>query len=155
MDEVGDFWRGFLSTLPAGSTFRDRGYEAWSFGDGPEMADRLGGLVLAGRKTATCSALWELEAEGEPVARPGEKSIILDGRGEPLCVIETTEVEVRRFDEVDEAFAREEGEGDLSLAYWREAHRRFFAGTLPEIGHRFSNDMPLVCERFRVIYRQG
>ncbi len=155
MDEVGDFWRGFLSTLPAGSAFRDRGCEAWSFGDGPEMADRLGGLVLAGRKTATCSALWELEAEGEPVARPGEKSIILDGRGEPLCVIETTGVEVRRFDEVGEAFAREEGEGDLSLAYWREAHRRFFARTLPEIGHRFSEDMPLVCERFRVIYEQS
>ncbi|CAA9414477.1 MAG: hypothetical protein AVDCRST_MAG22-2125 [uncultured Rubrobacteraceae bacterium] len=74
-------------------------------------------------------ALWEFEAGGEPVARPGERSIILDGRGEPLCVVETTEVEVRRFDEVDEEFARDEGEGDLSLAYWREAHRRFFAGT--------------------------
>lgn len=155
MGEVGGFWQDFLSTLPAGSPTREEGYEAWSFGDGPEMADRLGGLVLAGWKTATCSALWELEAEGGQMARPGEKSVILDGGGEPLCVIETTEVAVRRFDEVDEVFAREEGEGDRSLAYWRGAHRRFFAGTLPEIGHRFSDDMPLVCERFRVIYRQG
>jgi uncharacterized protein YhfF len=147
-----DLWRAYLSTLPAGSPLRDQGCEAWSFGDGPEMADRLGGLVLAGRKTATCSALWELEAEGEPVPRPGEVSIVLDGTGEPLCIIETTEVEVRRFDEVDEAFARDEGEGDRSLAYWREAHRGFFSRTLPGIGRRFSEDMPLVCERFRVIY---
>lgn len=66
--------------------------------------------------------------------------------------METTHVEVRRFDEVDEAFARDEGEGDLSLAYWRGAHRWFFAGTLPGIGRRFSEYMPLVCERFRVIY---
>ena len=145
-----DLWRGFLLTLPAGSGLPDRGYEAsWSFGDGPEIADRLGGLVLAGRKTATCSALWDLESEGGPAPRPGEMSIVLDGRGGPLCVVVTTEV--RRFDEVDEAFAWDGGEGDRSLAYWREAHRDFFAKTLPGTGRRFSEEMPLVCERLRVI----
>jgi len=153
--KVEAYWIVYLQTLPADSPARDEGYEAWSFGEGQEMADRLGGLVLDGLKTATCSALWELEAEGGQMPRAGEKSIILDGRGEPLCVIETTEVEVRRFDEVDGTFARDEGEGDRSLAYWREAHRRFFAGTLPEIGRRFSEGMPLVCERFRVIYEQS
>lgn len=152
-DTVGAYWRAYLATLPDDSPVRDEGYEAWSFGNGLPMADELGALVLAGQKTATCSALWELEAEGETVARPGGKSIILGGNGEPLCIVETTEVAVRRFDEVDEAFAREEGEGDRSLEYWRGAHRSFFAGTLTEIGRRFSEDMPLVCERFRVIYR--
>ena len=153
--EVEDLWRAYLMTQPDDSPARDEGYEAWSFGDGPQMADRLGSLVRGGRKTATCSALWELEAEGEPAAQPGEKSVILNGKGEPLCIIETTEVEVRRFDEVDGRFARDEGEGDGSLEYWQVAHRRFFSRTLPEIGHRFSEDMPLVCERFRVIYRQN
>ncbi len=116
------------------------------------MADELGSLVLEGRKTATCSALWELEVEDEPLARPGERSVILNGKDEPLCIIETTEVTVRRFDEVDESFAYQEGEGDRSLEYWREAHRRFFARTLPGIWRRFAEDMPLVCERFRVIH---
>jgi len=119
------------------------------------MADGLGGLVLTGRKTATCSARRELEAEGGRMPRPGERSIALGGRGEPLRVVETTEVEVRRFCDAGETFAREEGEGDLSLAYWREAHRRFFALTLPAIGRRFAEDMPLVCERFRVINEEG
>lgn len=151
--KVEDFWLAYLERLPGDSPAQDEGYEAWSFGDGPEMADELGALVLAGQKTATCSALWELEADGEPPARPGEKSVILDGKDEPLCIIETTEVEIRRFDEVDEQFAREEGEGDCSLEYWREAHRRFFARTLPRIGRHFAEDMPLVCERFCVIYR--
>lgn len=36
---------------------------AWSFGSSPEQADRLLELVLAGRKTATASVLWEYEAE--------------------------------------------------------------------------------------------
>ena len=151
-NKVEAYWRAYLDALPANSPARAGAYEAWSFGDGPKMADELGSLVLEGRKTATCSALWELEVEGGPLARPGERSVILDGKDEPLCIIETTEVTVRRFDEVDESFAYQEGEGDRSLEYWREAHRRFFARTLPGIGRRFAEDMPLVCERFRVIH---
>ncbi len=54
--------------------------------------------------------------------------------------------------EVDASFARDEGEGDLSLAYWRAAHERYFTRALPRIGRSFAPDMPLVCERFRVIY---
>ena len=71
---------------------------------------------------------------------------MLDGRGEPRCVIETTEVTYRRFGEVDAAFAHEEGEGDRSLAYWREAHRRYFGRQ-----GKFSEDMMLMCERFRLV----
>jgi len=61
-------------------------------------------------------------------------------------------VEVRPYDDVDERFAHEEGEGDRSLEYWRKAHWRFFSRTLPGIGKKPSLDMPLVCERFRVIH---
>ena len=78
---------------------------------------------------------------------------MLDGSGKPLCIIETTEVEVRPYEEVDASFACEEGEGDRSLKYWREAHWRFFSRTLPNIGREPAPDMPLVCERFRVIHR--
>jgi len=66
-------------------------------------------------KTATCSSLWEWEAEGNPVPEPGLITIVLDGRGEPLCIVETVEVTVRKYNEVDANFARDEGEGDLSL----------------------------------------
>jgi uncharacterized protein YhfF len=81
----------------------------------------------------------------------GLKTIVLDGQGEPLCIVETTEVVVRPYQEVDASFAYEEGEGDRSLEYWRDAHWRFFSRTLPTIGREPTVDMPLVCERFRVI----
>ena len=71
---------------------------------------------------------------------------MLDGRGEPRCVIESTEVSYRRFDQVDAAFARDEGEGDRSLAHWRDAHRRYFG----RLG-KFHDDMMLMCERFRLV----
>jgi uncharacterized protein YhfF len=41
----------------------------------------------------------------------GLKTIVLDGSGDPLCIVETTEVQVRPYDEVDARFAYEEGGG--------------------------------------------
>jgi len=118
-----------------------RGLRAFAFGDGPELADELLGLVIRGIKTATCST------EDEPnTSTPGERWIVRDGHGEPRCVIETTEVSYRRFDEVDANFAFEEGEGDRSLDYWRKAHRVYFARQ-----GKFSEDMMLMCERFRLV----
>jgi len=147
------YWQGYLATLPADSPIHDEEYMAEGWGDSPRLADELGALIVAGTKTATCSALWEYETEKEPLPESGVKIIVLDGNGDPLCIVETTEVEVRSYGEVDAQFAYEEGEGDRSLEYWRDAHWRFFSRTLPEIGREPSMDMPLVCERFRVIYK--
>ncbi|PXM28036.1 ASCH domain-containing protein, partial [Klebsiella variicola] len=44
------------------------------------------------------------------------------------------------------AFARKEGEGDLSLEYWKREHQRFFSCE----GH-FSEDMELIAEEFEVV----
>ena len=118
-----------------------RSLRSFAFGDGPELADELLELVLKGIKTATCST------EDDPnTSTAGERWIVLDGSGTPRCVIETTEVTYRRFGEVDAAFAHDEGEGDRSLAYWQQAHRNYFG----RLG-RFSEDMMLMCERFRLV----
>lgn len=117
------------------------------------MADELGALIVQGAKTATCSALWEWEAEGESPPETGAITIVLNGRGQPIGIVESAEVAIRKYNEVRADFARDEGEGDLSLRYWRQAHREFFSRALLEIGKEFSEDMPLVCERFRLIYK--
>jgi uncharacterized protein YhfF len=147
------YWRSYVDTLPVNSSARDEQYVAEGWGDSPEMADELGALIASGTKTAACSALWEYEAKGEPLPRVGSKTIVVDGNGNPLCIVEMTEVEVVPYDRVDAHFACEEGEGDRSLAYWRDAHWRFFSRTLPNVGREPTSEMPLVCERFRVIYR--
>ncbi len=40
----------------------------------------------------------------------GAKTIVLDGNGNPLCIIETIEMLIRAFNEVDAKFAYKEGE---------------------------------------------
>lgn len=151
-ETVEAYWDSFLAALPADSPYRNAPYIAEGWGDGPELADELGALIAAGIKTAACSAVWEWEAEGRLWPALGFLTIVLDGRDQPLCIIETTEVTFKPYNQVDAQLAYEEGEGDRSLAYWREAHRRYFTRTLSKIGREFSEEMPLVCERFRVIY---
>jgi uncharacterized protein YhfF len=129
-DPIEVFWRSDLETFPSDSPIRNEQYGVERFGDSPQMADKFGALVVSGTKTATCSAFWEWEAEGSTSPEIGQKSIVLSGNGDPLCIIETSEVKVRPYNEVDARFAYEEGEGDRSLEYWREAHRRFFSRTL-------------------------
>jgi uncharacterized protein YhfF len=124
---------------------------AWSFGATPEQADALLALVLEGTKTATASALWDFESDGEPLPEPGTLGIVLDGAGHPRALIETTDVAVVPFDEVDEEHAFHEGEGDRSLGHWREVHERFFTDHA-EHERGFAPDMPVVLERFRVLY---
>jgi len=153
-ESVETYWQAFLSTLPASSPYRQKNYFPEGWGDSPQMADELGALIAAGVKTATCSALWEWQAEGETPPEPGFLTIVLDGQGEPLGIVETVEVTLRSYNEVDAQFAYDEGEGDRSLAYWRDAHKSFFSRSLPKIGMEFHEEMPLVCERFRLIYKK-
>ena len=117
------------------------GQEAFAFGDGPALADELGALVVAGRKTATCWAA----VQGNPT-HVGKRMVMLDGQGRGWAVLETLELARLRFDEVDADHARDEGEGDLSLEDWRAGHQDYFTreGT-------FAPDMPLWCERFKVV----
>lgn len=150
---IESYWQAFQDQLPAESPYRGRGYVAEGWGDSPALADELGALIAAGTKTATCSALWEWEADGEALPAAGLLTVVLDGADRPLCIVETTEVTVRRYCDVDAPFAHAEGEGDRSLAYWRAAHWRFFGRTLGRVGREPTEEMPLVCERFRVIYR--
>ncbi|MDB9527745.1 ASCH domain-containing protein [Oscillatoria sp. CS-180] len=146
------YWQNYLQTMPNRGR-RDQRYLVDQFGDTPELADELGQLVLSNTKTATCSALWEWEAEKSPLPTVGLKTVVLDGADHPICIIETTEVTILTFNEVDARFAYDEGEGDRTLDSWRREHWKYFSRALPRIRKVPSPDMPLVCERFRVLHR--
>jgi uncharacterized protein YhfF len=121
------------------------GAETFVFGDSAELSARLIALVRSGAKTATCGALRDYEAEGEAMPEVGRRDIALDWDGTPALVVETTSVEIRRFDEVGAEFALAEGEND-SLEGWRADHRAYF-----ERGGGWSPDLVVVCERFRLV----
>jgi uncharacterized protein YhfF len=152
-EQLEQYWQAYLAKLPNPTSSLGT-YEASQFGDHSDLADKLGNLILKGVKTATCSALWEWEVEGSELPRVGSKTIVLDSNDSPLCVIETIEVVIRAFNEVDARFAYEEGEDDRSLESWRKEHWNYFSRVLPEIAKKPAPEMLLVCERFRVVYKE-
>ncbi|MDR2977807.1 MAG: ASCH domain-containing protein [Streptococcaceae bacterium] len=110
-------------------------------------ADELAQLALEGKKTATAGDFSEYIRENSPLPKvDGKYDIVLNSKGEPVCAITTTKVYIVKFNEVSAEHARKEGEGDLTLAYWRQVHEEFFRtfGT-------FRPDMDIVCEEFQVI----
>lgn len=151
-EHLGRYWQTYIAGLPD-TALSDDSYEAHQFGDSSTLADELSSLILKGTKTATCSALWEWEAEGIQLPEIGTKTIVLDGNSNPTCIIETTEIVICPFNEMDAQFAYEEGENDRSLESWRKEHWQYFLRVLPEIGKKPTPEMLLVCERFRVVYK--
>ncbi len=139
-DAVELFWAEYAAVSGATGP-----YAAWGFGDDekPELMTKLGLLVRDGPKRATTSLVADYGA-GEPLPRPGDHSVILDGEGCPMCIIRTASVEIRSFGEVDEAFAWDEGEGDRTLAEWRRGHLWYFNS----VGASVSDESPVVLERF-------
>ena len=123
---------------------------AWSFGDSPELADELLGLVVQGKKTATSSLYDEYVDSDEVLPSRGDLSIILDSEGTPTVLIKTVEVQVVPFGEVTESQAAAEGEGDQTLESWRADHRRYWQRSGTEV----SDDTQVVWERFKILYHR-
>jgi uncharacterized protein YhfF len=144
------FWEAFAAG--AGSDATSRLYEVFHFDDNERTANALADLVLSGQKRATPQASVGFEARHRPIPKPRDLSVVTRWDGQPVCVIETTRVDIHPYDEVDEAFAAAEGEGDRSLRYWREAHWQFFSRECQRIGRTPDMRMPVVCERFDVVH---
>jgi uncharacterized protein YhfF len=123
-----------------------------SLGDSPELSERLLRLIRRGQKTATASLVWEWQAEGQTLPVAGDLAIVLDWNQEATMVIEYVDVQVKPFCEVTSDFAGEEGEGDRTLDSWRQGHWAFFTRACAELDRIPSENMPVVCARFRIAF---
>ena len=147
-----EFWESFARTREVDPT--PRYLEAFYFDDNEPSANELAKLVFDGRKRATAALLWVHDSENKRIPEPGDLSIVTDFSGTEVCVIETTRVDIVPFSGVSEEFAATEGEGDGSLTYWRRAHEAFFGRECKRIERAPEPSMPVVCERFEVVFKR-
>lgn len=144
----GEFWAAYL----AQAGHRDGPHSTWYFADNPQDADELLALVVEGNKRATAALAWAYAYDNEPLPEPGDRHVVTSFSGEPGCVIRTTAVEVVPYDSVSPEFAAAEGEGDLSLAYWREVHWPYFVRECERVEREPTQAMPVVCHRFELVF---
>ena len=148
---VNEFWENFLKETNRG---RDTSYiDCFHFELTEKWANELLRLVLIGQKQATSSSLLAYQIEGDRIPEPGDLSIVTDWDGVPRCVIETTNVTILPFKDITYDICRREGEDD-SLESWRKGHIGFFTSEGKELGYTFTEDMPVIFEDFRVIYKR-
>src|SRR5579859_2195801 len=126
-------------------------YEAFYFGNTESSANSLADLVVKGEKTATSSLLWTLEQENRPMLQVGDYSIVTTWDKAPVCIVETIELSIVPFKDVDAQFAYDYGEGDRTLAWWKEHIWDYYAQECAAIGRQATEDMPILCERLRVV----
>jgi len=149
------FLESYLETLPESERGGFSSFSAEHFCADEEGANTCAALVHRGVKVATCSMKHWYEVEGLPRPEVGHLMVVLTWSGEPSSIIEVLEVSECRFRDIDAEWALAEGEGDRTLESWRQGHRAFFEKECEGIGKPFTEEILLVQERFRVVYRAG
>ncbi len=150
---IDPFWQEYLLTLPE-SERSQRYFEAVSWGNSAELADSIASLIAAGIKTTTSSLLWEQQRENWADEQPGDRSIVLDSTNTPVCIIETVQVFIKPFDQVDAEFVYNYGEGDRTLGFWNVNMWEYYSQECEALGRPAQKDMPLICQVFKLIYKR-
>ncbi|MGH6894322.1 MAG: ASCH domain-containing protein [Dongiaceae bacterium] len=144
------FWREAVAATSELNP--DTEFAVWSFGDNQELCDHVLAETLAGRNRGTASLKGDYEGERGRLPQVGDVAIVTDWAGAPRAVLVTRRIDIRRYADIDEDFARAEDYVTDPLNEWREVHWAYFSRCCAELGRVASLDMPIVCERFELVY---
>src|SRR5512145_3381101 len=100
-ERVAACWRAFCAGIRLSP---ETPYQAWYFGDSPELAHDLAELVLNGPKRATAGLAWLFDDRPDLGPAVDGYSVITEFDGTPRAVIRTTGIERRAFRDVDADF---------------------------------------------------
>jgi uncharacterized protein YhfF len=149
-DQIQAFWLEYQKACQV----QVEGFTATAFGHTRAVADELAALVAEGHKRAHATLERDFEADGDELPRPGDHVVVLDGRGTPRAIVRLIHVERRYFNDIDEEFAFECGEGDRTLAWWLTAYRQDFAERAEVQGFQVGERAVLILEHFERVWPQ-
>jgi uncharacterized protein YhfF len=147
-ERVQQFWDAYAASARVGV----EKFAVVRFGDSENLADELATQVAVGEKRATARLLRDFTELGKPMPKPGDFSVVIDGKSSPRCIVQTLHVDVKTLRDVDESFAWDEGGGDRSLEWWRSAHARYFKRQGAREGFAVEDGTEVVLERFEVVW---
>lgn len=146
--DIEPFWLAYQRA----NDVKVEGFSASSLADTRALADELAELVLAGIKRAHATLLRDFQQALDPLPQIGDHLVVLDGAGQPRSIVRCTQVELRHFNQIDETFAFDAGEGDLTLRWWLTAHRQDFAERAEREGFEVDERVELVLEWFERVW---
>ena len=127
---------------------RLNGLRTIEFGTPGPMRERLNALVLEGRKRATAGLLQhDYINQNETIEVVGEELFVLNSSAASVGKVKVIKVEVLRFDDVADDFAKAEGEGDLTGDDFRNSHREYWSS----LGISVEGDTMIVTVYFTLV----
>ena len=117
-----------------------------------EGADYFLDLILDGTKWAASGLAADYTKAGDALPAVGDFWIVLDSQENPACLLRTKAVEKHAFKDVPERIAVAEGDGDLSLAHWREAHRAYFTPFLEHVKIKDLDSAEVITEFYELLF---
>ncbi len=147
------FWNDYLAKLPPNRR-RGKQFVEASFAGRREGTDALIHLYRLGKKTAGSSLIKDFEFEGDPLPKVGNYWIMLDSHECPQLIAKTIRIEINSFGKIPKAIAHAEGEGDLSVSYWKKAHKNFYLPFLAKWGIADIDKAKVITEHFEIVHEQ-
>ena len=149
------FWQECRKTF----NIETSGYHACSLADPRYLDPSVPNLDLSDhprlirnrQKNGTAHLEIDFVVNGTPRRAVGDYWLIVDFDSVPLYLVRIIDVLVFRFSDVPQSWAEVEGEGDCSLAWWRDAHRDYFSRQCALWGVPWHEDMQVVCERWDLV----
>jgi uncharacterized protein YhfF len=147
-EDIEPFWLAYQRACDV----KVEGFSASALAESRVLADERVELVLAGIKRAHATLLRDFQKDLDPLPQVGDHLVVLDGAGRPRAIVRCTHVELRHFNDIDNAFAFDAGEGDLTLRWWLTAHRQDFAERAEREGFEVDERLELVLESFQLVW---
>ena len=96
------------------------------FGTPGKSRENLVNFIINGNKRATAGLAADYEKEGEEVEFVGECLSMVNTNLNHVATLQVTRVDITRFADVPDEFARAEAEGDLNAADFRASHMEYW-----------------------------
>ncbi|MDC6366308.1 MULTISPECIES: ASCH domain-containing protein [Flavobacteriaceae] len=124
------------------------------FCDNEKDANTCADLVCKDIKRATSHSLLGLQSRHEKLPKIGDFTVVTDWGGQAKCIIRTTSVKLVPYFAIRDEHSRLEGEGDKSLAQWKETHWDYYTRELQEFGKVPRESMIVVFEEFEKVFQK-
>lgn len=149
---VDEFWQAARKAVPS---LPDGGYKVRTFGRSAEMSAILVQLIASGEKTGTFALAAEYERN--PSQRPavGDHFVVTHFDGSPALVYRITEVATVPFRDIGPQHVEVEGPNARKVDVWRNIHWPYWGSMLRDWGLEPRDDMPVVFQRFELLFTQA
>jgi uncharacterized protein YhfF len=109
-------------------------------------------FIKLGEKKATFTLPWLNERNSWSDGYPGMPIILLSTNGDPMLVVQITEVFKTTFGAIDSSITCLDGPPVRDLDVWIELHTAYWNGILEDYGLACCEDMPVNIEKFESVY---